>query len=98
MRRFLGILLLGSVMAMPVVVRAADEHERQEANREANRDARYYDRDAKTYHEWNEQEQRAYRHWWDETQHHRAFRDWDKLRDRDRQAYWRWRHSHPEAY
>jgi hypothetical protein len=28
----------------------------------------------------------------------RAFRDWSKLSDRDRQAYWRWRHQHQEAY
>jgi hypothetical protein len=94
MRRFMGTFLLGAAMAMPVVVVAADQHDRAEANRSE----RYYDKDAKTYHEWNDQEQRAYRHWWDETHHKRAFRDFDKLSDRDRQAYWRWRHQHSEAY
>jgi hypothetical protein len=53
MRRFLGSFLLGAVMVMPVVVRADDEHER----REANRAGRYYDRDAKAWHEWNQQEE-----------------------------------------
>jgi hypothetical protein len=99
MRRLMGTLLLGTVMAIPVVVVAADQHDRAEANRAE----RYYDKDAKTYHEWNDQEERAYRHWWDET-HHKgafrkdAFRDFDKLRDRDRRAYWRWRRQHSEAY
>ena len=94
MRRLLGSFLLGAVMAMPVVVRAADEHERHEANRVEH----YYDKDAKAWHEWNDQEERAYHHWWEETHHKRAFHDWDRLRNRDRQEYWRWRHQHPEAY
>ena len=81
-------------MAIPVVVRAADDDERHDANRVE----RYYDKDAKDWHEWNKQEERAYRHWWEEKHHKRAFRDWDRLTDRDRQEYWRWRHQHSEAY
>ena len=94
MRRSLGSFLLGAVMAMPVVVRADDEHER----REANRAERYYDRDAKAWLDWNELEERAYHHWWEEHHHNHAVREWNKLRERERQTYWRWRHQHPEAY
>jgi hypothetical protein len=93
MRRYLGSFLLGAVLATPVVVRADDEHERRE-RQEANRVQRYYDPQAKDWHEWNEQEERAYHRWWDEHHHDRAFRDWNRLNDRERREYWRWRHEH----
>jgi hypothetical protein len=95
MRRFLGTFLLGAVMAMPVVMRADDEHERRERN-EANRVQRYYDPYAKDWHERNDQEDRAYHRWWGERHHDRDVRDWNKLNNRERQEYWRWRHQHPD--
>jgi hypothetical protein len=95
MRRFLGTFLLGAVMAIPMVVRADDEHERRN---EANRVQRYYDPYAKDWHEWNDREDRAYHRWWEEHHHNSAIRDWNKLKNRERQEYWRWRHDHPEAY
>ena len=84
MRRYLSTLLLGVAMCVPVVMHAADEHPK-----------RYYDRDRRDYHEWNEQEDRAYRHWLQE-QRHSEYHPWARARREEQREYWRWRHEHPD--
>jgi type III secretory pathway component EscR len=85
MRRYLGALLLSSAICAPQVVKG-DEHDRREK--------RYYDRDARDWHQWNDNEDRAYRHYLQET--HREYRHFARASRRERQEYWRWRHSHVE--
>ena len=89
MRRYLGTMLLGSVLTMPVILRADDEHH------EAHRAQRYYDRDAKDWHEWNDRENRAYRHYMEERRE--QYRDFGRLNRERQRNYWRWRHEHPDA-
>ena len=84
MRRFLSTLLLGLVISAPVVMRAADDHPK-----------RYYDRYKKDYHEWNEQEERAYRHWIQE-ERKREYHPWVKAPRSEQSEYWRWRHEHSD--
>jgi hypothetical protein len=83
MRRYLTTLLLGAAMCAPVVMHA-DDHPK-----------RYYDRDKRDYHEWNEAENRAYRHWL-EAERHRAYRPWTKASREEQRQYWRWRHEHSD--
>src|SRR5436305_14582718 len=93
MSRKLSALILGAALCAPVaVVRADDEHERHE--REKAR--RYYDRDRRDYHEWNEREGRAYRRW-NEERRERQYRDFNKLERERQREYWRWRHEHPDT-
>ena len=47
MRRYISTFILGLVLATPFTAVAKDEHSR-----------RYYDRDRRDYHEWNERENR----------------------------------------
>ena len=61
-------------------------------NREHDR--RYYDRDHRDYHEWNERETRAWRRYWVERRRREIA--WERANERQRRAYWRWRHEHPE--
>ncbi len=75
-----GALLFGQMTIIPTAVRA-EEH-------------RYHDRDRHDDHVWNDREDRAYRMWLKET--HRKHRDFDRLREEDRQAYWAWRHEHSD--
>jgi hypothetical protein len=91
MKHFLGTMLVGAVLATPVFLRA-DDHDRDKHERD--RVARYYDRDAKDWHEWNEAEARAYHRWWEERRHDRDFRDFNRLNARERAEYWHWRHEH----
>ena len=57
---------------------------------------RYYDREHKDYHEWNEAENAAYRHWLMEERHEHEYRDLNRLKRAEQSEYWRWRHEHPD--
>jgi len=94
MRRYLGTLLLGTFLAAPVLV-LADEHDKHDANRVE----RYYDPDAKQWHEWNESENKAYHEYWEQNRKDRDkdFRDFKKLNKKERSDYWRWRHEHQDV-
>jgi hypothetical protein len=86
MRRYLSTLLLGVAMCAPVVMQAKDDD---------HHNKRYYDRYKKDYHEWNEQEERAYRHWL-EAERHRSVHPWGKASRNEQMEYWRWRHDHSD--
>ena len=90
MSRTLSALILGAVLCAPVAVVRADEHHEQEKAK------RYYDRDKKDYHEWNEHENRAYRRWL-EDRHERDNREFTRLDREQQREYWRWRHDHPDT-
>jgi hypothetical protein len=55
----------------------------------------YHDGQHNDDHKWDAHEDRAYRIW--AKQNHRKYRDFGKLREEDRQAYWGWRHEHSDA-
>lgn len=79
MTRYVSALALGAALFGSYVVQADDSR-------------RYYDRDHKDYHEWNEREDRAYRRFLEEK--HRAYHEWSKAKRREQQEYWHWRHEH----
>jgi len=81
MRRFLAATFLSGMLLAPMALQMRAE------------DHRYYDRDHHDYHEWNEAEARAYRHWLVEERHH-EYHDWARANARERRDYWRWRHEH----
>jgi predicted acetyltransferase len=83
MRRFLTTLMLGAALCAPVVMHAEDHPKR------------YYDRDKRDYHEWNETENRAYRHWLQD-ERHRTYHPWAKAGKVEQRDYWRWRHDHAD--
>lgn len=84
MKNVVTKILLGAALLMPVAGAFADEPHR------------YYDRDRRDWHEWNEHEQRAYRHWLMEERREHRFREYNRLRGADQRAYWRWRHEHQD--
>ena len=58
----------------------------------AKHDARIYDRAHHDYHNWNGDEDRLYRRYLDE--HHRQYRVYSKMNQKQQHAYWQWRHDH----
>jgi hypothetical protein len=92
MRKYLGAAALAAVMLSPAIIRA-DDHDKDDRDRV--KVERYYDTRGHDYHEWNEAEQRAYRHWM-EQERHEQYRDWKHANKHDREAYWEWRHAHPD--
>jgi hypothetical protein len=81
MKRFAAILLLGGSMLLPATF--AKDH-------------RYYDRDSKDWHVWNNNEDRAYRHWLTEERHEQRYRAYNRLKHEQQAEYWRWRHAHSD--
>jgi len=87
MKRFLafGGLLLSAALIAPLAVRADDRDHRV---------TRYYDRDARDYHQWDDHEDRAYRVYLQGQ--HREYRDFSRERREHQRLYFRWRHEHPD--
>jgi ribulose kinase len=88
MHRFLQVCLFGtalmaSVATVPASLMAADDQPR-----------RYHDKDRNDDHEWNDREDRAYQKWLEEKHH--AKREFAKLKAKEQQEYWKWRHEHPD--
>lgn len=88
MKYFLGMCMLGASLLVPVAVRADDDqHHRDEK--------RYYDRDAKDWHQWNDKEDRAYHQYLGER--HAPDHEWVKANKKEQREYFRWRHTHPDV-
>ena len=85
MRHFLILTAFFASVALtaPVAMRADDHH-----------DKRYYDRDAKDYHNWDDHEDRAYRIYLGEQ--HRQYRELRKVKPAEQKNYFRWRHDHSD--
>jgi hypothetical protein len=78
----LGGFLAGAALLAPIAT-AADRH-----------DKRYYDRDGRDYHVYNNQEDRAYRAYLGEQ--HRDYREFRTMKRNQQQQYFKWRHEHPD--
>jgi hypothetical protein len=86
--------LLGAGLIVPLVtmtpVLRAQEH------RETTTTVRtYHDNKNNDDHEWNGREDQAYSAY--NTQNHKKTVEFSKLKPRDQQAYWGWRHQHSDS-
>ena len=84
MRQLFKAAFLGAALLAPLVPTALQADDRV-----------YHDRDHNDDHHWDAHEGKAYRIW--VKQNHRRYRDFEKLNENDRQAYWAWRHEHSDA-
>jgi len=76
--------LLAATLAAPAVIVAAP----------AAQDDRVYDRDHKDYHHWDDHENQAWHSYLAEQ--HRKEYEFAKANKKEQEAYWNWRHSHPD--
>jgi Ni/Co efflux regulator RcnB len=90
MHKSLRLCLLCTALAVPMLARAQDRDE----HRDAQEVRHYEDREHHDSHEWNEKEDQAYRRYLQER--HKKYRDFSKASKKEQQAYWNWRHDHPE--
>jgi len=81
----LSVTLLTPLALSPAIMRADDDR----------RERHYHDARHNDDHVWNDHEDRAYHMWVEEN--HRKYSDFAHLKERDRQAYWDWRHDHSDA-
>lgn len=90
MRRAISAVLVTAALAIaaPIGVSAEQHHPTTTASR------RVYDPYRRDYHDWNRDEQRAYRAYLAER--HRSYVAYQHQRLAERRAYWRWRHEREE--
>jgi hypothetical protein len=78
----LGGLFMAASLIAPVAIMADDHH----------RETRYYDRDGRDYHYWNDNEDHQYRTYL--VEQHRVYVPFVKVKVRQRQDYFKYRHEH----
>jgi hypothetical protein len=90
MHRYWNAALLSAALIIPIAMAPT-------ALRAQNHNAAraYHDKQHNDDHEWNSHEDQAYRVW--AKDNHRKYSDFSKLKNRDQQAYWGWRHEHSDA-
>ena len=88
MHRYLTVLFVSAALAGSVAAKADDDHHA------ASRAQRYYDKDARDYHEWNQNENQVYRRY--VTENHKRDREFAKTTRREKQDYYKWRHNHQD--
>ena len=88
MKRMISSLLFGAALLSPLALMADDSHGRN------GQEQRYYDRNAKDYHTWNDGEDRAWRQY--TTEHHKKYRNFKRASKRDQTDFFKWRHDHPD--
>jgi ribulose kinase len=86
MYRYLSAFVLGAALLAPVALKADDNHRQAKVKR-------YYDREGRDYHQWNDNENRSYRQYQQDQHQNREFNRANRQQQAD---YWRWRHSHPD--
>jgi hypothetical protein len=85
--RYIAFAVLGLALSAPaaIITSAAPQD-----------DHRVYDRSHKDYHHWDANEDKAYHRYFDENHH--EYREYGKLNKKDQNAYWAWRHDHPDEH
>ena len=78
----MGLVLMGTMAAMPQTTPAQSV------------DVRIYDGHHKDYHNWDDREDRAYRRYLAEK--HYQYVEYQRQQHRRQEAYWKWRHHHPD--
>ena len=89
LKRFSSLLLSAALIA-PLAVAAAQDRDDRDKRAENHR---YYDKKHKDYHQWDDNESRAYQRYQAERHEKREFA---RLNSRQQAAYWDWRHEHPD--
>ena len=92
-QKYLSFIFLGAALTAPLALTAGAAQEVSVRVGDGDH-VRYYDRDHRDYHEWNDREDRSYRAYLGER--HRDYREFHHNNRRTQQKYWRWRHEHPD--
>jgi len=90
-----SFFLLSAALAAPSAMKAAGQPQDNGRQEEQHRnDNRVYDRQHKDYHNWDDNEDRSFRVFLGER--HKEYHPFVELKVKEQNAYWNWRHSHPD--
>ena len=88
LHHYLAALFLTAAVAAPVSMLATP------APQEAGVQVRVYDKNHKDYHNWDDNENRAWGAYL--TENHRSPHEYARANKKEQSQYWNWRHSHPD--
>jgi hypothetical protein len=88
MHRYLAVFFLSTALFVPISVRADDD------NHSDRHSKRYYDRDARDWHQWNNNEDHAYHQYL--TENNKRDHDFAQANRAEKKNYFKWRHDHPD--
>jgi len=84
--RFIGSLVLAAAIAAPAMLMADPKPQ------SASVQLRFYDRDHRDYHNWDDREDHHYRAYL--VERHRTYVEFGRQHNREQRRYWKWRHVH----
>lgn len=87
--RYVTSLFLTAALAAPAALLAAP------VPQEDRDQHRVYDKQHKDYHNWDDNENRAWGRY--QTQHHKSSHEFSNANKREQSQYWNWRHAHPDS-
>jgi hypothetical protein len=85
---YLASLLLTAALAAPISIMAVP------VPQEASVQVRVYDKHHKDYHNWDDNENRAWNRYL--VENHRDSHEFSRANKREQSQYWNWRHAHPD--
>jgi hypothetical protein len=88
--RYLASFFLTAALAAPLSIMATPTPQ------EAGVQVRVYDSHHKDYHNWDDNENRAWNQYL--TENHRDAHEYAKSNKREQTQYWNWRHAHPDHH
>jgi hypothetical protein len=88
--RYVTSLFLAATLVAPVAILAAP------AAQEARVQVRVYDKQHKDYHNWDDNENRAWNQFL--VENHRDSHEYAKANKKEQSQYWNWRHAHPDHH
>jgi hypothetical protein len=91
---FCNAALLSAALIVPSMM-APSTLRAEERQTTATTVRTYHDTKNNDSHEWNSREDQAYRAY--STENHRKTVEFYKLKPKDQQAYWGWRHEHSDS-
>jgi hypothetical protein len=83
--------VLAALSAVPAWAVPAQDRENHGQRQE---EPRMYDSVHRDYHNWNADEDRRYREYLNE--HHQKYREFSRLKKKQQNEYWQWRHDHDD--
>jgi hypothetical protein len=86
--RYITSLFLTAALAAPVALMAIP------APQEDHNQNRVYDKEHKDYHNWNDNENKAWGQY--RTENHKDSREYSKASKKEQSQYWNYRHAHPD--
>ena len=92
--RFLSSLFLTAALATPMAMMAAAIPQDDQHHEDKQDHKRYYDKQHKDYHTWDDNEDHFYQRY--QTEHHEK-RAFIELNTRQQGVYWTWRHNNPDV-